>query len=561
MKRGLAGGLLFVLVALSAAHCAHPSGTPAAGAREVTANTTPPEGDGRLALRLIALNDFHGHLEPPPGGLEVAGQPVLSGGAGYLAAHVRALRRGAPHSLVVSAGDLIGASPLVSGLFHDEPTIEAMNLLGLDLNGVGNHELDEGLDELLRMKRGGCHPIDGCGGRPGFEGARFAFLAANVVDRRTRRTIFPPYEVRAFESIPVAFIGLTLEGTAEILPPVVPELEFYDEADTVNRLVEALRREGVRAIVLLLHEGGFPASSDPNACEGLSGPIVDIVARLDPEVDLVISGHTHQAYVCEREGLVLTSAGSYGRLLTRIDLELDRESKDVVRASAENQLVDHALEPDPAVLSLVEAYAARAAPLSSRVVTRLSTTLDRDRTPEGVSSLGRVIADAQLAATRSQGAEVAFMNSGGIRAAVAPPLEADGLGDVTYGMLFSAQPFGNVLVTMTLSGEEILEALEAQFDGDRPQFLDASSNLTYAWRPDAEEGPKVVPGSVRISGRPLYPGRSYRVTVNAFMATRGVFEKGRERSNGPVDLDALVAYLARESRFEAPSLNGVERLD
>ncbi|MEO1227635.1 MAG: bifunctional metallophosphatase/5'-nucleotidase [Myxococcota bacterium] len=514
-----------------------------------------------MRLQLLALNDFHGNLEPPAGGLALPDGAVPAGGVAWLAAHIEALRGRARNTLVVSAGDLIGASPLISALFHDEPTIEAMNLIGLDFNAVGNHELDEGLAELLRMKHGGCHPEAGAEAcTTEFAGAEFDFLAGNVIGS-DGKTIFPAFSVRSVQGVPVAFIGLTLENTAGILPAeAVPGLEFRDEAETANALVRSLESRGVRAIVLLLHEGGFPASRDPNACAGLSGPVVDILARLDPEIDLVLSGHTHQAYVCRRHGRLLTSAGSFGRLLTQIDVVLDPFTGDVVQASARNLVVHHREQPDPGLVRFVDDYARRAAPFADRVVARMRGALERTRNAAGASTLGRVIADAHLAATRSAGAELAFINGGGIRTSVAPVPGADGLGDITYGELFSAQPFGNLLVTLTLSGADIIDALQSQFRGSRPHFMDGSENLRYAWTVDGAGRSRVLPETVRLDGVALDPARNYRVTVNAYMSTRGVFARGQDRVNGGVDLDALVSFLAQASPLVPPQLGGVRRL-
>lgn len=512
-----------------------------------------------VELRLVAINDFHGNLDVPSRGLTVEGIRVPAGGIGYLAAHVDAIRALSKNVLVVSAGDLIGASPLLSALFHDEPTVEAMNLLGLDINGVGNHEFDEGRLELLRMKQGGCHPQDGCtSGRPPFAGADFDFLAANVIERGSGETLFPSFKVASVEGVKVAFIGLTLEGTKEILPPVVPELEFLDEAETANGLVKKLREEGIRAFVLLLHEGGFPEGDDVNACTGLSGPIVSITRRLDPDIDVVISGHTHRAYICSQEGLLLTSGGSFGRLITDVRLTLDRYSGDVVGASAENVIVGHSLPAISQVEALVSEYRAASAPLANRVVAQLAGPLTLERNDAGVCSLGRAVADAQLMATKRAGAQLAITNSGGLRADIDPALGPDGLGKVTYAMAFSAQPFGNLLVTMTLTGRQILELLQAQFQEERPRFWDTSSNLSYVWRRRSGSRSKVIPRSVRLSGRRLRLNRRYRVTVNSFLAGRPEFASGRRRtiSRGS-DLAALVGYLGKDKVFRVPELGGV----
>src|SRR6267142_676508 len=297
-------------------------------------------------LRILAINDFHGYLRPPPGGITIADPEdrtkkitVLAGGAEHMATLVGQLREGHKNTIFVAAGDLIGASPFLSAMFHDEPTIEALSMMGLNISSVGNHEFDEGKEELLRMQNGGCHPTDKCQGPHPFLGAKFHYLAASTVDKGTGKVILPPYEIKTFDGIPVAFIGLTLKGTPNLVSPVsVAGLEFKDEADTVNALVPELKARGVEAIVVLIHEGGFPAG-DYNECPGISGPIVDIVRKLDHAVDVVISGHTHQAYVCKIDGRLVTSGDKYGTIVTTIDLKLDPATRDVVSARADNVIV------------------------------------------------------------------------------------------------------------------------------------------------------------------------------------------------------------------------------
>src|SRR5215467_10545366 len=306
-----------------------------------------------VKLRILAINDFHGYLRPPPGGIRISDpadkakkMTMPAGGAEHMATLVRDLREGHKNNVLVAAGDLIGASPFLSAMFHDEPTIEAMSMMGLELASVGNHEFDEGKDELLRMQNGGCHPTDKCQGPHPFEGAKFHYLAASTIDTATGKTVFPPYEIRSFDGIPVAFIGLTLKGTAGIISPsAAAGLEFRDEAETVNALIPELKAQGVEAIVVLIHEGGWPAG-DYNECPGISGPIVDIVKKLDPAGDVVISGHTHQAYVCEIDQKLVTSGDKFGTLVTAIDLKLDRSTRDVISARADNVIVRNTLAKD-----------------------------------------------------------------------------------------------------------------------------------------------------------------------------------------------------------------------
>ncbi|AKJ07429.1 5'-nucleotidase [Archangium gephyra] len=540
--------------------CAHGGGAPA------LADTRPRT----VSVKLLAINDFHGNLAPPEGstgelrtGSNPDGSPirVKAGGASHLARHLARLRGPSPrNTLVVSAGDLIGASPLVSALFHDEPTIEAMNLAGLDLTAVGNHEFDEGTTELRRMQTGGCHPVDGCQDGTSFEGARFKFLSANVVDGQGA-TLFPPYAVREFEGVKVAFIGMTLEGTPEIVDAAgIRGYQFRDEADTVNALVPELKKQGVRAIVVLLHEGGVQKGTY-DGCEGISGPIVDIVQRMDAEVDAVISGHTHQAYNCVIAGKRVTSAASYGRLITDLDLVLDGTTGDVVESTARNVPVTRDTEGVAEVQKLVEHYDGLAAPRRNRVLGQVTAPLqlpNYQRWPSGESTLGNAISDSQLAATRDAGAQVAFINPGGIRTDI-------DAGDVTYGEAFSVQPFGNSLVTMTLTGAQLHTLLEQQWEGSLVRILQPSRGFSYTWKASAPVGQKVDPASLRLNGAPVDPAGRYRVTVNSFLSNGGdsfrVLTEGTERRGGPVDVDAMEAWLKAHSPLTPPETNRITRVD
>jgi 5'-nucleotidase len=516
-----------------------------------------PRATAPIAVKVLAINDFHGNLTPPPGGIRIKDPAdpdktvaVPAGGAEFIATAVAELRSKNPNHVFVAAGDLIGASPLLSALFRDEPTIESLGLMGLEVSAVGNHEFDRGAAELLRMQRGGCHPEDGCKGLRPFGGAAFQYLAASTIDARTGRTLLPAYHVKRFDGIPVAFIGLTLKDTPTIVVPSgVTGLAFRDEAQTVNELVPELRRQGIEAIVVLIHEGGFP-SGDYNECPGISGPIVGIVKKLDRAVDLVISGHTHRAYNCVIDGRLVTSADKYGTIVTEIDLMLDPHSGDVVSAKADNLIVrNDRFAKDPAQTRLIAAYERLAAPLGQRVVGRIAGPLSREETPAGEMPLGQVIADAQLAATRAAAdgsAQIALTNPGGIRAALQPA----GDGSVRYEALFAVQPFYNNLVTLTLSGAQIVQVLEQQWRGQpKPRVLQVSRGFEYAWDNARPVGARVVPGSVMLDGRPLDSVASYRVTVNSFLAAGGdnftVLKEGRDARTGMMDIDAFETYVAR----------------
>lgn len=535
--------------------------------------TTPDQADAGpkpVAVKLLALNDFHGNLEPPSGTTNgtIAGQPA--GGAEYLATQLAELRKHAKkqNTITVAAGDLIGASPLLSAAFHDEPTIEALSLAGLDYASVGNHEFDEGADELLRIQNGGCHPVDGCVDGTPYEGAGFQYLSANAFKTATGQPLLAPYAIHKVQGVKVGFIGMTLEGTPRIVSQQgVAGLTFADEAQTANRYARELRRQGVETIVVLLHEGGTQdATGGINDCKGISGPIVDIANRMDPSIDVVVSGHTHQAYNCDIAGKLVTSASSFGRLVTDIDLSIDRRTGDVISAKAENVVVTRDVAPDRAQTDLINRYKTVLGPVAGREVGR--TTQEIKKTQEtlfgttlGESPLGNVIADAQLAATDDeQGAVAAFMNPGGVRA----DLDA---GPVTYEEAFTVQPFGNNLVTLDLTGAQLYCMLEQQFVTGRTLY--PSSTVRYVVDPagttgtvaDACTGTRVVRGSLTLGGVAVTADATYRVTVNNFLSGGGdgftVLTGGTNAVTGMIDLDAFVAYLTAESPVSAPALDRI----
>jgi 5'-nucleotidase len=526
-----------------------------------------------VEVRILAINDFHGNLRPPTGGIRIADPAdttrsiaVPAGGVEYMATLVKQLREKPDNTIFVAAGDLIGASPLLSAMFHDEPTIEAMSMMGLEIASVGNHEFDEGKDELLRMQNGGCHPVDKCQGPHPFGGAKFHYLAASTFDTNSGKTIFPAYEIREFQGIPVAFIGLTLKGTPGIVSPQgVAGLEFRDEAETVNALVPELKARGVEAIVVLIHEGGFP-TGHYNECPGISGPIVEIVKNLDRAVDVVISGHTHRAYVCEIDGRLVTSGDKFGTLVTVIDLKLDPGTRDVISAKADNLIVrSAALAKDPEQSALLESYDKLAAPIANRRAGSLTHTLSRVPNHTGESRLGDIIADAQLAAMAAEangGAVIAFTNPGGIRTDI--PKKEDGA--VSYADLFASQPFRNQLVTLTLTGIQIKDLLEQQWlDPKRPRILQVSKGFHYVWDAAKPYGEHVMADRMSLNGQQIDPATSYRVTVNSYLALGGdgfaVLKQGTAPRFGIYDIDALYAYFQANSPVTPATGNRIARLN
>ena len=517
-------------------------------------------------LTILAINDFHGNLEAPGDGSSIPGasdadKAARVGGAANMATLVRALRAKHRNSIFVAAGDLIGASPLLSGLYHDEPTVEALSLMGLEVSAVGNHEFDKGVTELLRMQNGGCHPVDGCRGPHPFTGAKYRYLAASTIDTKTGKPLFMPYVVKRFDGIPVAFIGLALKGVPEIvLPAGIAGYEFRDEADTVNALVPKLRAKGINAIVVLIHEGGTPTGGY-NECPGIAGPIVDIVKRFDKQVDLVVSGHTHQAYNCIIDGRLVTSAHRYGTMLTEIDAKLSRRTRDFVSLKANNVIIrDDLFAADPAQTKLIAQYEAVAGPIEHRVVGSVTAPIKNDPAAGGETVLGDLIADAKLAAAKNEGAQIALMNIGGIRTDIAKT------GDVTYADLFAVLPFGNTAMTLTLTGAQIKTMLELQWvNPARPRILQVSKGFSYTWDASKPLGERVMTESMMLDGQPIMPTGTYRVAVSDFLANGGdgqsVLKEGTDRVTGGPDLDAVVAYVGAHSPLTPPPAGRIKRLN
>ncbi|MCZ0972795.1 bifunctional metallophosphatase/5'-nucleotidase [Streptomyces albulus] len=559
--------------------------------------TAPPAGAdgarrpaGTVDVQLLSFNDFHGNLEPPQGSsgsveeLQTDGtkKTVPAGGVEYLAQSLRTARKGHPYSVTAAAGDMIGASPLLSGLFHDEPTIEAMNGLGLDVTSVGNHEFDEGRAELTRMQRGGCHPKDGCYEKgKTFRGADFPYLAANVTDDRTGKPILKPYTVWQHKGVKIGFIGVTLKGTPDIVnADGVKGLTFHGEVETINKYAKVLDRQGVKAIVALIHEGGMPASTSYNGdCDspgpgaGISGPIVDIAKRVSPQVDALVTGHTHQSYTCTipdpaGHPRTVTSAASYGRLYTDTTLTYDRRSHDIVRTAvhgphAVNHVVDRTQPKAPDMTSLIGRWNKLAAPIADKPVGYISADINGRGAGTPEEPLGDLIADAQLAATQDPGkggAQLALMNPGGIRSDLAYKASGgEGDGVVTYAEAFTVQPFTNMTNVVDLTGAQLLAALQQQVSGPNeasPKILQISHGLTYTLDMTKTGAARVVADSVKLNGAALDPAKTYRVAMNEFLAGGGdgfpALKQGTNKYVGPSDLDALTAYLTAHSTPTSP---------
>jgi 2',3'-cyclic-nucleotide 2'-phosphodiesterase (5'-nucleotidase family) len=620
-RRRLIGALTATLVALSGV-----AATQASSSAD-TADTAGTTGHHRghhkhkhhrhlKKIQLLSFNDFHGNLEPPSGSSgrivvghhldPVTGKPVDNtmdvGGVEYLSTHLAQARRGHRNSLTVAAGDIVGASPLLSAAFHDEPTIEAMNRLGLDVTAVGNHEFDEGYRELQRMQYGGCID-DGAGANnqnscPSgvFTGADFDMLAANVTYAGSNRTILPSYTIKNLHGAKIGFIGMTLKDTPSIVTASgVQGLEFKDEVATANALVPVLRRQGVKAIVVLIHQGGVPDKqqwTDPNgktwavnpnydyACGGggsliaASSPILGIAANLDPQIDMVVSGHTHQPYVCSVRDpaghrRLLTSASSFGRLYTDTRLKYDMRKGDIVRASVRgaNFPVTRDVAKDPAETALIMTYQDLVRPIASKVIGHITGDVTAAGNAAGESQLGDLIADAQLAdpstITGGQTPVIAFMNPGGIRAdlTAANSKYGEPTGDVTFEEAFTVQPFNNYLVSMTLTGQDIYALLAQQVTGSNAgsqKILQVSKGFSYQLGPAG-----AVDGSVSLNGTPINKASSYRIVTNNFLSDGGdgfsAFRNGTGKYFGGLDIDAFANYLPTVSPYTPGPLTRISQ--
>ncbi|MFD0006551.1 bifunctional metallophosphatase/5'-nucleotidase [Streptomyces sp. NPDC127178] len=533
-------------------------------------------------VQLLSFNDLHGNLEPPAGSsgrvteLQADGttKTIDAGGVEYLATHLRQAREGEKYSITAAGGDMVGASPLISGLFHDEPTIEALNKLDLDVTSVGNHEFDEGAKELARLQNGGCHPKDGCYADKKFKGADFPYLAANVLDEKTGKPILKPYWVWKKRDVKVGFIGVTLEDTPGVVSAEgVKGLKFKDEVETINKYAKVLQRQGVKSIVALIHEGGAPASASynydceaPGAGDGVSGPIVDIAKNITPQVDALVTGHTHAAYVCSIDDpsgkpRMVTSAASFGRLYTDTTLTYDRYTGDIARTAVKsaNRVVTRDVHKAPDMTQLISKWNTLAAPIGNRAIGYISADIPSAGTE---SPLGDLIADAQLAYGKELDPEtdLALMNPGGIRAPLTFAAKgAEGDGVVTYAEGFTVQPFSNTVNLQDLTGAQLIQVLKEQVSGTNaasPKVLQISSGLTYTLDLTKSGADRVVTDSIKLNGEAINPTATYRVATNNFLAGGGdgfpTLGQGTNDLVGTDDLTVLEKYLTANSSATNP---------
>ncbi|MCK2214902.1 bifunctional metallophosphatase/5'-nucleotidase [Actinomadura sp. ATCC 31491] len=587
LRLALAGAVASGAVALAA--------LPAAASPSSHAPRTVP-------VRLLALNDFHGNLEPPTGSsgrmVDESGKTVDAGGAAYVAAHMKALTD--RNTIAVAQGDLIGASPLISAAYHDEPSIEFMDKLGLKVAAVGNHEFDEGYAELRRIMDGGCHPVDGCSPAGAWKGAKFDYVGANVLFKNPGEKTdalaalgakqaeakklladwgvpaLPPVSVKWMNGVPIGFIGLVTQTTPSIVTAEgIKDLKFIDEVKAANVASRILKLVGVKAQVVLVHEGDqVPPGQSPDTCAAVPGAGSRIATQVDPEIDVVLSGHSHQAYLCKVKDpagndRLFSQGGSFGRVITQVDLNVNLRTLDIDRSSvvADNHVVTRTVDPDPEIATFVQTWKDRVAPVANKAVGSITAEIGNTAGPSGESPLGDLIADAQLAATKTGGnAQIALMNPGGVRMPLTYPSSPadEGDGVVTYGEAFAVQPFNNLMQVVTLTGAQLKTVLEQQFTGGPnnqafTKILQPSANFTYTYSAGAPWGSKV--SDMKIDGVPVTDTQTIRVAANNFLVGGGDaftgFTAGTDLWSGPLDIDAFVAYLGQNSPIAPPATNRI----
>lgn len=511
-----------------------------------------------VAVNIVAINDLHGYLQANPFVYRDAQAPggvrrMQAGGIATLSGMLTQLRQQDPQLLFVGAGDLVGGSPPLSAMWADEPTLEALRHMNLKLSAIGNHELDNGKAEFLRQLNGGCEsprPDKACQFRPDYPGSGFPYLAANLIDTDTGKPLLPAYRIEQVNGVKVAFVGAVLHDVASVVSAKgMRGLKVEDEADAINRLIPELNAQGANAIVAVVHQGGAtPEPFDKPDCQQLSGDIVDVAKRLDPAVDVLISAHSHQGYLCKVGPLLVTQGNSYGHLLTHLTLDVTPGKHQVTRIQASNLLADPAQYPaDPQMAGLQREVEARSNQILLKPVGAIAASpIERRADAAGETPLGDLIADAQLAAGSAHGAQIAFMNNGGIRGDF---ILEPGQQRLNYGQVATVQPFNNNLIAFDLSGKQIEQLLNRQWkDQDDANILQVSKGFSYRWDASRPPDSRVVPGSLRLNGQPLQAERKYRLVANAFLADGGdrfsLFKQGSNRSDlGISDLDGLVHYL------------------
>lgn len=522
-----------------------------------------------VQITVAALNDFHGNLLASPFQYPQADAPggqvkLKAGGLGPLSGALAELRREDPQLLLIGAGDMVGGSPPISSMWADEPSLEALSLLGLKFSVVGNHELDHGKGELLRQINGGCvseRADKACQFHSPFKGAGFPYISANLMDKQSGKPLLAGYRIEQAHGAKIAFVGATLRNVGVYVSARnMDDLYTIDEAEAINALLPELRAKKVDAIVAVIHQGGATTERfDQQDCSQLGGDVVEVARRLDPQIKVVITAHTHEGYLCRLGDKLVTQGASFGRLLTRLTLTVDTGKHQLLDVKASNLVVDaqrYSASPEVAPL-LAEIEARSQAQLGKPVARLAARDVLRATNAAGESAMGDLIADSQLAATRALGAQVALMNQGGMRMDI--NLE-EGQEQVNYGQVATVQPFNNSLTLLTLSGAQLRELLEQQWQDGSMGFypLQPSASLNYRFDDSRPKGQRVIAESLMVDGQPVQPQQDYRIVMNSFLAEGGdnftVLKQARDRlDTGINDLESMIAYLQERDRAGEPA--------
>ncbi|MEH7386486.1 bifunctional 2',3'-cyclic-nucleotide 2'-phosphodiesterase/3'-nucleotidase [Bacillus sp. JJ1521] len=498
----------------------------------------------RLKVQLLGVNDLHGQLDT----VTKVGD-LLAGHIEYLAAALKQEEATNPNTLILHSGDMIGGSPLISALFQDEPTIEILENIGFDAGTFGNHEFDEGIDELHRMMNGGDHP----NGSVGYDGMNFPLVAANAYDTRDGNLITDPYAVFTMEGEKIGVIGVVTQETPSMIVRKGNEsLQITDEVEAINKYSEELKGQGIEAIIVLAHN---PATQTGNTDSFDASRIAE---QIDDEVDVIFAAHNHAMVNRVVDNKLIVQAYSYGSAFSDVEVEIDRVTGDIIHKSAEIKTVyQKDYTPDPEVAAIMKKYAEKAEPIKAQVVGQSLSTLEKNyptvANEFGDFALGNLIADGMKAAMNT---DFAMMNGGGVRS----PLET---GEVTFGDLFAIQPFGNVLNKVTLSGADLETVLNNQITDRGLDFHIAGFKYTYTYDSTAKTG-KVI-DIFLPDGSKIDKTKEYTVVVNNYMTGNlnyGIGALSTDLEVGPVDVDATVDFVKTlPSPFEYKSEGRIQRVN
>ncbi|MBD1380725.1 bifunctional metallophosphatase/5'-nucleotidase [Metabacillus arenae] len=479
-----------------------------------------------VEVSLFGVNDFHGQLDTYQ---TLKGKKV--GGAEYLAAYLKKYKQENPHSLLVHAGDMIGGSPPISSLFQEESTMEFLNLLNFDIGTPGNHEFDQGTNELTRLIDGGYHEKTGF-----FKGSNTPYISANVINKKTKKPLFSPYIIKEVNGMKIGFIGaVTTETNAYLLPESKKKIEITDEITAINHSVSRLKEQGISSIIVLAHISAKSKLNGSNAKEAL----IEMAPKIDDEVDVLFAGHNHQYANTTIENKLIVQAYSYGKAFSHVKLKIDPSTGDIAKKHAEIIPTEHKnISPDQETSQLLDKYSQRLGTTLSKEVGTISKTVSRKKDNKGNSSLASLVAESQKA---SVGADMAFMHHGGIRA----NLEK---GQITMKDLYTVLPFPHQVVKLELTGKQIKEVLEQQWALGKKNLLQASG-ISFTYNENLPFGERILLLKDQ-EGNELEEGKRYNIAVSSYLAKGGdgftAFQKGKLVQEGPGVVEALKIFMEQE---------------